>query len=76
MEKQREKIGRTGDHDDANSRTTLPGEWTKSLFSELDKQKPLAKDRNSSEILAIYLRSLGYCARKRRRHCISQTFGR
>jgi hypothetical protein len=76
VEKHREKIDRIVDHDDANSRTILPGEWTKSPFSESDEQKPLAKDRNSSEILAIYLRSLGYCARKRRRHCISQTFGR
>jgi hypothetical protein len=57
----------------------LPGEQVRGSFVDptpVSPEKTTDTDRNSSEILKIYLQGLGYCTRKKRRRCLSQELGK
>jgi hypothetical protein len=78
MKENKEKIIGNASIDEHSVRD-LPGEQMNgSLFENTQSfpEKPAQRDQNSSEILKIYLQNLRYCARKRRRHYISQGLGR
>lgn len=81
MKETRESIGWDANIDNGNVGTYESGERMKGFLDTFDKS-PLSfenqrqKENEFSESLKLYLRSLGYCARKKRHRCISQELGR
>jgi len=56
------------------------GEQTQNTLNESDQTQlflgnPIHRERESSEILKIYLQNLGYFSKKKRRRCISRNLG-